>query len=144
MWLNLNGFGYDIANDCNATERVYFQSGTWLCIHIVRLSLPQKIGNLVQRAAHAQQLVLAKDDQAFIIGIVGGADELDDFGVYRYALAAIVGHHNEGDHGLSFGENVSAVLNIGAPPRSNTSVRRAEAASRQLGANHQMFSQYVS
>ncbi len=81
----------------------------------MRLSLPQKIGNLVQRAAHAQQLILAKDDQAFVVGIVGGADELDDFGVHRYALAAIVGHHNEGDHGLSFGENVSAVPNIGAP-----------------------------
>lgn len=62
----------------------------------MHLSLPQKIGNLVQRAAHAQQLILTKDDQAFIIGIVGGADELDDFGVHRYALAAIVGgdpHH---------------------------------------------------
>jgi len=87
----------------------------------VRLSLPQKIGNLVQRAAHAQQLILAKDDQAFIIGSVGSvgsvgrADELDDFGVHRYALAAIVGHHNEGDHGLSFGENFAGALNIGAP-----------------------------
>ena len=85
------------------------------CIAPVRLSLPQKIGNLVQRAAHAQQLILAKDDQAFIIGIVGGADELDDFGVHRYALAAIVGHHNEGDHGLSFGEIFAGALNIGAP-----------------------------
>jgi hypothetical protein len=28
MWLNLNGFGYDIANDCNATERVYLQNFT--------------------------------------------------------------------------------------------------------------------
>ena len=84
------------------------------CIAPVRLSLPQKIGNLVQRAAHAEQLILAKDDQAFIIGIVGGADELDDFGVHRYALAAIVGHHNEGDHGLPFGENFTGALNIGA------------------------------
>jgi CrcB protein len=78
-------------------------------------SLPQKIGNLVQRAAHAQQLILAKDDQAFIVGIVCSADELDDFGVHRYALAAIVGHHNEGDHGLSFGENFTGALNIRAP-----------------------------
>jgi hypothetical protein len=39
-----------------------------------------------------------------------GADELDDFGVHRYALAAIVGHHNEGDHGLSFGENFVVAL----------------------------------
>ena len=115
MWLNLNGFGYDIANDCNATERVYLQSVTWFCIDMVHLSLPQKIGNLVQCSAHTQQLILAKDDQAFIIGIVGGADELDDFGVHRYALAAIVGHHNEGDHGLSFGENFAGALNIGVP-----------------------------
>jgi hypothetical protein len=35
---------------------------------------------------------------------------LDDFGVHRYALAAIVGHHNEGDHGLSFGENFVVAL----------------------------------
>lgn len=83
---------------------------------MVHLSLPQKIGNLVQCSAHAQQLILAKDDQAFIIGIigiigiVGGADELDDFGVHRYALATIIGHHNEGDNGLSFGENFAGAL----------------------------------
>ncbi|MEY4574638.1 MAG: hypothetical protein RL251_760, partial [Pseudomonadota bacterium] len=93
----------------------YLQSVTWFCIDMVHLSLPQKIGNLVQCSAHTQQLILAKDDQAFIIGIVGGADELDDFGVHRYALAAIVGHHNEGDHGLSFGENFAGALNIGVP-----------------------------
>jgi hypothetical protein len=73
-----------------------------LCIASVHLSLPQKVGDFVQTTAHAQQLVLAKDNQAFVMGIVSGAYELHDFGVHRYALAAIVGHYNEGDHGRSF------------------------------------------
>lgn len=60
MSLNLNGFGYDIANGCNAMEkRIFLQYMTGLYITIVPVSLPYKIGNLVQRFAPAHKLVLA-------------------------------------------------------------------------------------
>jgi len=38
--------------------------------------LPQYPRHFLQRSAHAQQLVFAEDDQAFIVRVVGGADAI--------------------------------------------------------------------
>jgi len=63
------------------------------------LPLPQYPRHFLQRPAHAQQLVFAEDDQAFVVRVVGGADELDDLRIDGDFLAARVGHGDEGDHG---------------------------------------------
>jgi hypothetical protein len=66
------------------------------------LPLPQNLSHFLQRPAHAQQLVFAEDDQAFIVRIVGRAHELDDLRVDGDLLAPCVGHADEGYHGVSF------------------------------------------
>ena len=55
----------------------------------------------VEAAAHAQQLILSKYDQTFIMRIVGGTNELHNFGIDRDFLAANVGHSDKGDHAFS-------------------------------------------
>jgi hypothetical protein len=47
-------------------------------------------------------LVFAKYNQAFVMRIVGGADELDDFRIDRNFLATGISHGDEGDHKRSF------------------------------------------
>jgi hypothetical protein len=66
-------------------------------------SLPQYPRHFLQRPAHAQQLVFAEDDEAFVLRVFGGAHELDDFRIDRDFLASCVGHGDEGDHMRSFG-----------------------------------------
>ena len=70
----------------------------------------------IEAAAHAEQLILSKYDQAFIMRIVSEADKLHDFGIDRDFLAANVGHIYKGDHAFSLTYNMArrAVARIGA------------------------------
>lgn len=73
------------------------QGGSGVCS-----PLPQHIGDLSQGAADAQKLILAKDDEAFIVGIICGPDKLDDLRIQRYLLPPTVDHIYKWYHGLSF------------------------------------------